>query len=42
MDINYVLDWVQAWAEQLVALVESMKAWFEHFFPAEEEEATEA
>lgn len=36
MDINYVLDWVQAWAEQLVDLVESMKAWFEHFFPSEE------
>lgn len=36
-NINYVLEWVQAWAEKLVDLVESMKAWFEYFFPAEED-----
>lgn len=33
---NGFLEWVQYWALQIVDLVEAMKAWFEHFFPAEE------
>ena len=33
--------WIQYWAEQLIALFESMGAWKEHFFP-EEESSTEA
>ncbi len=38
---NNFLDWVQYWVEQLVDLVESMKAWYNHFF-ATEEGTTEA
>ncbi len=37
---NGFFEWVQYWAEQLIALFESMKAWMDHFFPAEEEETT--
>lgn len=39
-NLDNFLAYVQHWAEQIVALVESMKAWFEHFFPAEEEGTT--
>ena len=38
---NGFFEYVQYWAEKIVDLVESIKAWFEHFFPAEEEEVTE-
>lgn len=35
--MNGFFEWFQHWAEQIIALVESMKEWFDHFFGAEEE-----
>lgn len=33
---NGFFEWFQYWAEQLIALVDSVKAWYEHFFATEE------
>ena len=31
---NGFFDWFQYWAAQLIDLVDSIKAWYEHFFAA--------
>lgn len=35
MEFGALLDWAQAWSEQIVALIESMKGWLKHFFGIE-------
>ena len=36
------LDWINAWFAKLVELFDSMVAWKDHFFPAEEETSADA